>query len=92
MHILDSVALPGVRDHERLILAHSKRHVEHRPLLGVVDLGPGEHGLDLFCDLGFLRYLDQMSEPVLVDLGVREIEYKVTPVFHPEALVSSLVY
>ena len=64
--------------------------MQHTPFLGVVDLLPAEHALDLLEYFGFLSHSQQLTESICVYLGVCEIQNEVAAI-KSEMRVSRLV-
>ena len=57
------------------VLGLAQRGVKDGPVFGLVDLFPGEHGVDLIPEIGFLAKLEERLKNLVVDevLGVVEV-------------------
>ena len=71
MHLAHHI---GAADDQRAVARHAQRHVEHRAVLGDVDVLPGEHRIAPLGNAGFRGELHEEPKRLVGDTILREVE------------------
>ncbi len=71
VHLLDHV---DAVDHERAVARHPQRHVQHRAVLGDVDVLAREHRFASLLDAALAGQLAEQQQGLVADPVLREVE------------------